>query len=117
MSIDRLEIEILRERLRAALEHVEATPRLAIEVNREVAIGVLKGSLKQIDKWLDGEMGIMGTHTDYIVARAVAQREANHYRLAVAIRKQGGVFVTRFASINDSDYATAEIVTPDSGGL
>jgi hypothetical protein len=57
--------------------------------------------------------------TDYTEARRYAQTRANDSGLDVAIRKgksilDRGVYYVTYAARNDSDYALAEIVTPES---
>jgi len=51
MIIDRKEVQRLASCLHGILEHVRAIPQ-TVEVNRDVAIGVLEASQKQVNGWL-----------------------------------------------------------------
>ena len=67
MNVDRIAVEVVRERLRITLEHVKAVPNCDCnvsidpevpntnDVNRDVAIALLQGTIKEIDGWLDNE--------------------------------------------------------------
>lgn len=51
MNVDRIAVEVLRERLRGTLESVAFGTRPM----REETVGVLKSCIAKIDEWLDNE--------------------------------------------------------------